>query len=96
MREPPPDELIGLLGRWWSEGTEYVFSWRRGRLEAALAAPARAVEPTFFEPDGDDRWRARSGLERGELLRVVRDDDGTPTKLYWATYPFTRSPRTFG
>ncbi len=93
---PPPDEVAGLLGRWWSEGTEYVFRWRRGRLEATLAETTKAIEPTAFEPDGDDRWRARSGLERGELLRLVRDGEGVPTRLYWATYPFTREPRTFG
>ena len=36
------------------------------------------------------------GRERGELLRVVRDADGTPVRLYWATYPFTRRPQVFG
>jgi hypothetical protein len=27
---------------------------------------------------------------------VIRDDDGRPVKLYWATYPFTREPRILG
>ena len=31
-----------------------------------------------------------------ELLRLVRDEDGTVVKMYWATYPFTRQPQTFG
>jgi hypothetical protein len=30
------------------------------------------------------------------LLRVVRDDSGAPVKLYFATYPCTREPSTFG
>jgi CubicO group peptidase (beta-lactamase class C family) len=92
--EPPPAEVAGLLGRWWSEGLEFVFRWSKGRLEAALAE-ARELEPTVFEQEGPDRFRPASGLERGELLRVVRDEAGEPVKLYWATYPFTRAPQTF-
>src|SRR5947208_874184 len=64
--EPPPAEIEPLLGRWWSEGSESVFSWRAGRLEARLAAvPDR--EPSVFEPEGIDRYRTRSGPERGEV-----------------------------
>src|SRR5439155_11703681 len=36
--KPPPAEIEPLLGRWWSEGSESVFSWRAGRLEGRLAA----------------------------------------------------------
>ena len=49
----------------------------------------------MFEQDGVDRYRTVSGSERGELLSIVRDEDGGVTKLYWATYPFTRTPETF-
>jgi CubicO group peptidase (beta-lactamase class C family) len=91
----PPPEVEPLLGHWWSEGVETIFSYRGGRLEARLAsAPER--EPSVFVDDGDDRYRAVSGRERGEVLRVIRDDDGRPVKLYWATYPFTRAPRILG
>lgn len=93
---PPPAEIEPLLGRWWSEGGEFVFSYRAGMLEARIATAPRELEPTVFEPDGADRFRARSGLEAGELLRVVRDDHDEVVKLYWATYPFTRSPQVFG
>jgi CubicO group peptidase (beta-lactamase class C family) len=94
--EPPPAEVAQLLGRWWSEGLEFVFAWRKGRLEATPAEGQRELEPTVFEQEAPDRFRPVSGLERGELLRVVRDEAGEPVKLYWATYPFTREPRTFG
>jgi CubicO group peptidase (beta-lactamase class C family) len=93
--EPPSPEVAGLLGRWWSEGTEYVFRWSSGRLEANLAEGQLAYEPTVFEQEAPDRFRPVSGLERGELLRVVRDGSGEPVKLYWATYPFTRAPQIF-
>ena len=35
--EAPPPEIASMLGRWWSEGSEMIFSWRRGKLEARLA-----------------------------------------------------------
>ena len=94
--EAPPAEVAPLLGRWWSEGHEFVFSWRRGTLEARTATAPAERAPSVFEPDGDDRFRTISGDERGELLRVVRDESGEVVKLYWATYPFTRAPEIFG
>jgi CubicO group peptidase (beta-lactamase class C family) len=92
----PPEEIVPLLGRWWSEGDETVFSWRHGKLEARAATAPPEREPSVFEPEGEDRFRTVSGRERGELLRVVRDRDGAVARLYWATYPFTRAPTVFG
>jgi hypothetical protein len=94
--EPPPEEIEPLLGRWWSEGSETVFSWRKGKLEARLATAPPEREPSVFEREGEDRFRTVSGGERGEAMRVVRDDSGAVVKLYWATYPFTRAPEIFG
>jgi CubicO group peptidase (beta-lactamase class C family) len=93
---PPPPEVAGILGRWWSEGEESVFSFRDGRLQARRAHDRPEEEPSIFEPDGPDRYRVVSGRERGELLRAVRDGAGEVVKLYWATYPFHREPFTFG
>jgi len=94
--QAPPAEIAPLLGRWWSEGDESIFSWRGGKLEARLADAPPEREPSVFEPEGDDRFRVVSGRERGETLRVVRDESGEVTRLYWATYPFTRTPEVFG
>jgi CubicO group peptidase (beta-lactamase class C family) len=91
--EPVPAELAGVLGTWWGEGVDWTFEWRGEKLEARR--PGRPVKATF-EPEGRDRYRVVSGRERGEPLRIVRDGDGRPVKLYWATYPFTREPRPFG
>jgi hypothetical protein len=93
---PPPPELASLLGRWWSEGNEFVVSYRNGRLEARMVSLPEWRPPAVFEPDGEDRFRGVSGRERGELLRVVRDERGEPIKLYWATYPCTRTPEVSG
>jgi hypothetical protein len=92
----PPPELESALGRWWSEGTEFVFSWNDGKLEARVAALPKERPPSVFEPAGDDVFRTVSGREQGEQLRLVRGDDGSVTKLYWATYPFTRQQQIFG
>ncbi len=87
--EPPPPELEGVLGNWWTEGWEFVLTYRDGRLRAAAAGSSR--EPAVFEPAGPDRYRTVAGRERGELLEIQRDGDGRPVKLSWATYAMTRT-----
>lgn len=92
--EEPPPELAGVPGRWWSEGEEFVFRFHKGRLEAKVERST--LPPGVFERVGDDLYRTVSGRERGEPLRLVRDESGQVVKLYWATYPFTRQPEVFG
>lgn len=91
-----PAALAGLLGVWWTEGNQFVFSAHDGRLEAKPAGVARTKAPSVFAQEGPDRFRVVSGRETGELLRVVRRADGSVDKLYWATYPVTRDPLPFG
>ena len=93
--DAPPAEVEPLLGRWWTEGHETVFAWRKGRLEATLIGGAPGRETSVFEPVGDDLFRCAEGRERGELLRVVRGTDGNVEKLYFATYPLRREPSIF-
>jgi CubicO group peptidase (beta-lactamase class C family) len=95
---PVPKEVQGILGRWWSEGSEYVFSWSHGRLEArpAFERELRPQPPAVFEPTGPDSWTTACGREEGEELRAVRDGDGKVERMYWATYPLTRDPEGFG
>lgn len=94
--QQPPAELEGVLGNWWSEGSQFVFSWRDGKLRARPVEDPRERLVSVFDPEGADRYRTTSGRERGELLRVVRDESGRVEKLYWATYAFTREPQPFG
>jgi len=91
-----PDSMVPLVGRWWSEGSGFTFSVRDGRLEARRDDQAASKPPAVFEPAGADRYRAVSGREEGELLLVERDSSDSVTRMKWATYPFTRDPRTFG
>jgi CubicO group peptidase (beta-lactamase class C family) len=90
----PPAEIEPLLGPWWTEGHQIVLSWRRGRLEAKLLDGVPGRDTSYFAPEGEDKYRSVEGRERGELLRVVRDDDGAIEKLYFATYPLRREPST--
>ncbi|MGZ4354924.1 MAG: DUF7586 domain-containing protein, partial [Gaiellaceae bacterium] len=92
----PPAELAGVLGRWWSEGAEFLFYWEDGALRSRPTAPTREQPPSVFERVEEDVYRVVSGREQGELLRIVRDEQGAAARLYWATYPFTRAPEIFG
>jgi hypothetical protein len=91
----PAADVVPILGRWWSEGSELVLSWSGGRLRLELVdgPPGRSV--SWLRREEDDRWRIVEGRELGELLRVTRDDAGVPVKLYVATYPLTRAPAAF-
>ena len=90
-----PSELEPLLGPWWTEGHQIVVAWRGGRLEAKLLGGVPGRDTSYFDPEGADRFRCVEGRERGELLRVVRAEDGSVEKLYFATYPLRREPSTF-
>jgi CubicO group peptidase (beta-lactamase class C family) len=92
----PPAELASALGRWWTESAEFVFRWRDGSLEARSAEAAAWAPWARFEPLGDDLYRTAFGRERGELLRLVRDETGAVTRMYWATYPLSRTHEVTG
>jgi hypothetical protein len=80
----PPAEIVPILGRWWSEGYEFVFSWKDGKLTAAMAGAPPRVKPSVFE-ETDGGFRVVSGRERGERLRVDGD------RMVWGGYVFTRA-----
>ncbi|MFI5484937.1 serine hydrolase domain-containing protein [Micromonospora echinaurantiaca] len=94
---PAPQAVRGLLGRWWGEGFEYVFSWHDGALRARGADDPAGKPPAVFAPlpDQPDVYRTVSGREVGELLRLTRDERGTVVRMHWATYRFTRTQETF-
>lgn len=93
--EPAPAELASALGRWWSEGSEFVFSWRRGHLEARAADAPRERPPAVFAVEGPDLLRGVSGRETGERLELTRDERGQVVLMRWATYRVTRDQQTF-
>ncbi len=84
----PPGDVRPLLGRWWSEGNEFIFWWQDGTLQAKVAASPAGKGETTFARDGGG-WLAAKGRERGERLR--RDGD----RMIWAGYAFTRAQGPF-
>lgn len=86
--------LAELLGLWWSEGSPLTFFVRDGGLWSRLDEHDPLSE-TRYAAEGPDRFRAVEGRERGEVLEVVRDGDGSVAKLYFATYAVTRAPLAF-
>jgi CubicO group peptidase (beta-lactamase class C family) len=91
-----PDDLTGVLGTWFSEGSPFIFSVREGALQAVPQGAPDWKPPAVFEKLSEDVYRTTSGREVGELLRITRDATGTPTTLHWATYLCTRQPLAFG
>jgi len=87
-------DLQDLLGPWWTEGEEIVFTIREGRLWSAVPGAGPIFE-SRYAPDGPDRFRIDLGNERGELLEVERDADGAVRRMYRATYAVTREPMAF-
>jgi CubicO group peptidase (beta-lactamase class C family) len=95
--EPPPEAYRSVLGRWWSEGFEYVFTWRGGALRAMRVDTPDRPESAFEPLAGEGDLRTTSGRETGERLRLTRDPaTGDVIRMHWATYRFTRSQETFG
>jgi CubicO group peptidase (beta-lactamase class C family) len=84
---PPPPEIAAILGRWWSEGFEHVFSWEGGTLVGRMAGAPKRIKPTVFEPLSDGAFRAIEGREQGERLRVEGD------RIVWGGYPFSRTQK---
>jgi hypothetical protein len=92
---PAPSDYVPLLGRWWSEGSEFVFRWQKGHLEARAASATDSTPPAIFAFEGPDLLRTVSGREAGERLEVARDATGRVHELRWATYRFTRDQQTY-
>lgn len=86
--DEPPADVRALLGRWWSEGNEFVFWWEDAALHAKVVGTPPGRGETTFERESDG-WRASAGRERGERLRV----DGE--RMIWAGYAFTRAQEPF-
>ncbi|MEV6843862.1 serine hydrolase domain-containing protein [Actinoplanes sp. NPDC051411] len=92
-----PPAYRSVLGPWWSEGTQFLFSWHDGALQARFADAPADTPPAVFQPlpDRPDVLRTVSGREAGELLRLTRDASGTVARMHWATYRCTRVQEAF-
>jgi CubicO group peptidase (beta-lactamase class C family) len=90
--QPPPDDVVPLLGIWFMEAGRLTFRWREGKLEARYDGMPDWQPSSVFERESEDRWCTVSGPEHGEALRIERAEDGSVTRMVWAGYPVTRDP----
>jgi CubicO group peptidase (beta-lactamase class C family) len=89
----PPPAVEQFTGRWWWMAGEYEVTWdatSRELVMSALRMP-QAV-PWRFVQTGPDRWRCRTGTNRGETMTVRRARTGAIIELDIATARFTRDP----
>ena len=84
----PPADVRPLLGRWWSEGNEFVFWWEGGALQAKVVGTPAGRRETEFERDGDG-WRAVAAGSAASACGSRADSS------IWAGYPFTRAQEPF-
>ncbi|MFI6046711.1 serine hydrolase domain-containing protein [Nocardia sp. NPDC051321] len=87
---PCPEEIRAILGRWWCDAEEAVFTWRHDGLHAHLAADPDNTD-TRFMTEAAGCFRAVEGHLHGERLTVTHTT--SEIELRWATYLYTRSPR---
>ena len=92
--EQAHDDLTAIIGPWWSEGEEVRLEVRAGELWMTETG-AGPLDETRFTRETARTFRAVEGRERGETLEVVTGKRGAVEKLYFATYPLTRTPRAF-
>jgi CubicO group peptidase (beta-lactamase class C family) len=90
----PGAEVLELLGRWWWMGREYELRHDAATGELVMHGVTRVRRPVRFRREGKDSWRGRSGENDGEVLQVLRGEDGTPTQLDIATFVFSRFPQS--
>ena len=91
-----PTDLAPLLGTWWAEGNELTVRYRGNRIEVELVGGPAGRSVSILAQEAPDRFRVVEGRERGEVVRILRDETDSIVKLYFATYPVTREPSAFG
>jgi CubicO group peptidase (beta-lactamase class C family) len=79
-----------LAGAWWWMGRQVIAHAEGDELILTPVIPAGA--PWRFTQEGSDVWRCHSGANDGEVMRVRRTPEGTPSELDIATFVHTRQP----
>ncbi|HET7387036.1 MAG TPA: serine hydrolase domain-containing protein [Nocardioidaceae bacterium] len=88
--EELPAAVSEILGLWHWGNTSHAFSW--DGHEVRVTMPGSGVERHRFAQQPDGTFLGTRGYHHGEVLRVVRNDDGTPNHLVCATFVYTRVP----
>jgi CubicO group peptidase (beta-lactamase class C family) len=92
VQDPPPDDVVPLLGIWFMEGAAFTLRWKEGKLDARFPDDADWKPSAVLVRESAERWRVESGWEQGEALRIERGADGSVARMALAGYPVTREP----
>jgi CubicO group peptidase (beta-lactamase class C family) len=84
-----PPAVAEVLGVWHWGNTALSFCW--DGAEIVVTGLGNDQEHYRFRPEADGFVGTR-GYHHGELLRVVRNDDGSVNHLVCATFVYTRTP----
>ncbi|MBU2665935.1 beta-lactamase family protein [Actinoplanes bogorensis] len=84
---PPTGEAALLVGRWWWMGREYEIAPDGDGV--VMTGPQHRSR---FVRETPDQWRGVEGGNEGEVLRILRTDEGGVAALDIATFVFTRDP----
>ncbi|MFG2284740.1 serine hydrolase domain-containing protein [Streptomyces sp. NPDC048595] len=88
---PPGPELLALTGLWyWGANPHTLRLLAEHGLE--LAPLSQAGRSSRFRAETDGTWTGLDGYYAGEILRVVRDPEGSVSHLDLGTFVFTRGP----
>ena len=88
----PPPAVEALTGRWWWMGVEYQVIWDGAARELVMCAVTEPQPVPWRFAQSGDRWRCRTGTNRGEFMVVRRSRAGAVIALEVATARFTRDP----
>ena len=89
MPEPRVDGADELLGVWFWGNTPMTFAVRSGQL---VIDHVNAARRTRMVREATDEWRCLDHYYAGELLKVLRHEDGSISHLDLVTYRLTRTP----
>ena len=84
-------DLLPLTGQWYWGPTPYVLRVLPDGLLDLFPWQGRG-RASRFRPNSDGTWTGLDGYYAGEVLRIGRSSDGTPTHLDLNTFIFTRTP----
>jgi CubicO group peptidase (beta-lactamase class C family) len=89
---PPPDDVLGLLGRYWGDTMEFRVRWRDGGIVVTLQRRPGLQPPTPMRArlTGRNALVFDGGPYVGETAVLKRDDDGRVTGWEVCTYRFDR------
>ncbi|WP_249998027.1 serine hydrolase domain-containing protein [Actinoplanes sp. M2I2] len=84
---PPTGEAATLVGRWWWMGREFEITPYGDSL--LMTGPNHRSR---FTREAPDHWRGIEGDNEGEILHLLRDDEGQVQAIDIATFVFKRDP----